>query len=93
MGDFSAYLNCSDEIINSLDKYSDTWSAADLEQYKASIYDNISNNMFEYDPEKTRDIAEKTLISLQRTGNVTGFVSLCTKWYKVPCCTEIICMH
>lgn len=79
MGDFSAYLNCSDEIINSLDKYSDTWSAADLEQYKASIYDNISNNMFEYDPEKTRDIAEKTLISLQRTGNVTGFVSLCTK--------------
>lgn len=79
MGDFSSYLNCSGEILKCLDKYSDKWSPDELVKYKFSIYENISNNMFEYDPEKTREIAEETLLSLQKSSNTANFVSLCTK--------------
>ena len=79
MGDFSSYLNCSVEILKSLNKYSDLWSAQDLEAYKASIYDNVANNMFEYDPDKVQDIAEETLASVQKSGNKETFISLCTK--------------
>lgn len=79
MGDFSSYLNCSGEILKCLDKYSDRWSPDELVKYKFSIYENISNNMFEYDPEKTREIAEETLLSLQKSSNTENFVNLCTK--------------
>lgn len=79
MGDFSSYLNCSDKIIQSLDKYSSDWSKEELEKYKSSIYENIANNMFEYDPEQTRDIADKTLENLQKTFKNKNFVDLCTK--------------
>lgn len=79
MGDFSSYLNCSGEIIKSLDNYSSDWSEEELELYKTSIYENISNNMFEYDPEQTQEIAEKTLASLQKSPNTQSFIELCTK--------------
>ena len=79
MGDFSSYLNCSGEILKCLDKYSEKWPAEELEKYKLSLYENISNNMFEYDPEKTREIAEKTLLSLQKSSDPSNFVNLCTK--------------
>ena len=79
MGDFSSYLNCSGEILKCLDKYAANWSAEDLSKYKLSLYENISNNMFEYDPEKTREIAEETLLSLQKSSDSSNFVALCTK--------------
>lgn len=79
MGDFSSYLNCSGEILKSLEKHSQKWSAQELDKYKMSLYENISNNMFEYDPEATREIAEKTLLNLQKSSDTTNFVSLCTK--------------
>ncbi len=79
MGDFSSYLNCSDKIIQCLDKYSADWSKEELEKYKSSIYENIANNMFEYDPEQTREIADKTLENLQKTFKNKNFVDLCTK--------------
>ena len=79
MGDFSSYLNCSGEIIKSLDKYRKDWSKEELEQYKSTIYENISNNMFEYDPEQTRDIADKTLEDLQKSQNNKNFTDLCMK--------------
>lgn len=79
MGDFSSYLNCSGEIIKCLDKYASNWSKEDLAKYKKSIYENISNNMFEYEPNETRDIAEKTLTSLKDNNNITSFIELGTK--------------
>lgn len=79
MGDFSSYLNCSGEIIKCLDKYASNWSQEELSQYKKSIYENISNNMFEYEPNETRDIAEKTLKSLKDNNNITSFIELGTK--------------
>lgn len=79
MGDFSAYLNCSGQIINSLDKYQTDWSEEELEQYKTSIYENISTNMFEYDPEQTREIADRTLEDLQKSQDSKSFIDLCSK--------------
>lgn len=79
MGDFDSYMNCSGEILKCLDKNSECWSKEELEQYKMSIYENISNNMFEYNPETTRQIAEKTLLSLQNSSNQENFIVLCTK--------------
>lgn len=52
MGDFSSYLNCSGQIIKYLNEYSSDWSAEELEKFKSSIYDNIANNMVDYNPEK-----------------------------------------
>lgn len=78
MGDFSSYLSCSDEILKCLDKYSASWQPDELEQYKLSIFENISNNMFEYEPEKFREIAEKALVYLQ-SYSAEGYTSLCTK--------------
>lgn len=79
MGDFSGYLNCSAKILNTLEKYSSSWSEADLMKYKLSLYENVANNMYEYDPEQTKDLAEKTLVSLKTSGNHDNYVSFCTK--------------
>lgn len=79
MGDFASYLNCSHEILTALDKYAQNWSEEDLMKFKFSLYENVSNNLFDYDPEKTRELAEKTLLSIQRSGNSEQYVSLCTR--------------
>ena len=79
MGDFSSYLNCSTQILKTLDKYCSNWSEQELLNYKLSLYENVSNNMFEYDPEKSRELAEITLSSLQKSQKHDSYVSLCTK--------------
>ncbi len=79
MGDFPSYLNCSGKIINSLEKFASSWEPEELEKYKTSIYENISNNMFEYDPDETREVAEGTLSSLQKNNNTKSFIELGTK--------------
>lgn len=79
MGDFSAYLNCSGALIQALDKNAKEWSKEELDTYKSTIYENIANNMFEYDPEQTREIADKTLEDLQKSQETENFVNLCTK--------------
>lgn len=79
MGDFSAYLNCSGELIKKVDKYKDDWTKDELAEYKAEIYENISANMFEYNPEQTREIADRTLEDLEYAENTENFIDLCTK--------------
>ena len=79
MGDFSSYLNCSSEILKSLDKYSTDFSEDELLKYKLTLYENVSNNMFEYEPDKTRALAEETLESLKKSQSSEKYISLCTK--------------
>jgi hypothetical protein len=45
MGDFTSYLNCSTEILKSLDKYASSWSEDELVKYKMSLYENVSNTV------------------------------------------------
>lgn len=79
MGDFASYLNCSGEIIKSLDKYGKNRDKDELQKYKTSVYENIANNMFEYNPDLTREIADKTLNDLQKSENTKNFSDLCMK--------------
>ena len=80
LGDFSAYLNCSTEILNLLEKKKDTdESDEDIEAYKLKLYENISDNLYEYVPEKTQDIAELTLRNLEKTTDIDKIITLCSK--------------
>ena len=79
MGDFASYLNCSSEILKSLDKYAKDWSEEDLAIYKLTLYENVANNMTEYDPDETRELAEEALKNLQDTGMDDKYINLCTK--------------
>ncbi len=79
LGDFSSYLNCSTLIIKRLDKYSKDWKPEDLAIYKTSIYENIANNIFDYDPIQIRDIVDQTLDDLQKTSNSKNYTDFCSR--------------
>ena len=80
LGDFSAYLNCSTEILNLLEKKKvAAESDEDVETYKLKLYENISDNLYEYVPEKTQDIAELTLKNLEKTTDIDKIILLCSK--------------
>ena len=80
LGDFSAYLNCSTEILNLLEKKKVTGETdEDIEEYKLKLYENISDNLYEYVPEKTQDIAELTLKNLEKTTDIDKIILLCSK--------------
>ena len=79
MGDFSSYINCSSELIEILENNKNKIPKEDFEKYKSTIYENISKNMFEYNPENIREIADKTLEDLQKAKKSENFTELCTK--------------
>ncbi len=80
LGDFSAYLNCSTEILNILEKKKIADETdGDIEEYKLKLYENISDNLYEYVPEKTQDIAELTLKNLEKTTDIDKIIQLCSK--------------
>lgn len=82
MGDFNAYINCADKIIELLNKNTDEEMKEEIEQYKLDLYENISNNLYEYLPEKTSGIAEATLERLEQTGKTERIIHLCNKMIR-----------
>lgn len=79
LGDFNSYLNCANEILKILDKNKDEEKQEEIENYKLELYENISNNLYEYVPEKTQEIAEVTLANLEKTTNIEQIIQLCNK--------------
>lgn len=79
LGDFSSYLNCTNKILQILDKNTDEEAQAGIEEYKLQLYENISNNLYEYVPEKTSEIAEITLKNLEKSTDVDKIILLCNK--------------
>lgn len=79
MGDFSSYLNCTNKILQILDKNKDEEQQQEIEEYKLQLYESISNNLYEYVPDKTSEIAEITLQNLEKTTDVDKIVMLCNK--------------
>ncbi len=86
MGDFSSYINCSEKILDLLNKYSPDWSEQDLEKYKNVLYENISANMLDYNPESSREIAQQALNSLKNRDNIK-FIQFCIKMIQ-GCCAH-----
>lgn len=79
MGDFSAYLHCAHRIIELLNKNTDEEKQEEIDKYKLDLYENISNNLYEYLPDKSSDIAEMTLEKLAEAGENDKVVTLCNK--------------
>ena len=79
LGDFNAYLNCANKILQILNKNKDPEKAEEIENYKKELYQNISDNLYEYIPDKTSDIAEDTLSNLEKCANVDKIILLCNK--------------
>lgn len=79
LGDFNSYLNCADKILKLLDMNTDEEAQDDIDKYKMELFENISNNLFDYIPEKTFPIAEQTLENLEKAGEAEKTVNLCNK--------------
>jgi len=79
MGDFSSYLNCAHRIIELMETQVTEENFEDIEKYKTELYDKISNNLYEYIPDKTADIAEATLSNLENTAETDKIIELCNK--------------
>jgi len=79
LGDFNAYLNCSDKILNILDLNQNEEAQEDIDNYKLELYENIATNMFDLVPENTFELAEKTLANLEKTTNTDKIINLCNK--------------
>lgn len=75
-GDFSSYLNCTGEIIKLLDNKKDDES---LDEYKNNLYMQIADNMYEYIPDKTQEIAEQTLRSIEKGDDIDRIIQLCSR--------------
>lgn len=79
LGDFNAYLQCADRILKLLDMNTDEEAQEDIDKYKLELYENISNNLFDYVPENTFAIAEDTLAHLEQSTDADKIISLCNK--------------
>lgn len=79
LGDFSSYLNCTNKILQILDKNTDPDCQEEIDTYKLQLYENISNNLYEYVPDKTSEIAEVTLKNLEKSTDVEKIIVLCNK--------------
>ena len=79
LGDFSSYLNCTNKILRLLDLNTDPEQKDALTEYKLNLYENISNNLYDYVPDKTAEIAEETLRNLEKTKDIDKIIFLCNK--------------
>ena len=79
MGDFNSYVNCADKILQLLDKNTDEEKQEEIDKYKLDLFENISNNLYEYLPDKTTGIAEATLARLESAGEDEKVITLCSK--------------
>ena len=86
LGDFNAYLHCADKILELLDMNKDEEAQEDIDNYKLELYENIAQNMFDFVPDKTFEIAERTLQQLEKTTDVEKIINLCNKLIQS-------CMH
>ena len=79
LGDFNSYLNCADKILKLLEKNKDEEAQEDIDNYKLELYQNIAQNMFDFVPDKTFEIAERTLRYLEKTTDNDKIIHLCNK--------------
>lgn len=79
LGDFSAYLNSTEKVLELLDKNTDPEQLERLEDYKQNLYKNIAQNLYEYIPDKTSGIALSALKNLEKSKDTDQIILLCNK--------------
>ncbi len=79
LGDYSAYLNCTDKILELLDKNTNPEQQERLDEYKQNLYKNIAQNLYDYVPVKTSAIALSALENLEKSNDSEQIILLCNK--------------
>lgn len=74
LGDFSAYLNCCNNFLKI-----DSSAPDDNDEYQAEIYQNVSNLLYKYSPEKLSGMVQNILDDLKKTEDNNKIVELCNK--------------
>ena len=77
MGDFNAYVNCTDKILDLLDKNKDEEKVEEIEQYKLDLSKNVAENIYEFLPDKTQKIMENTLNCLEKANDSENIIKIC----------------
>ena len=79
LGDFSAYLNCSMKLLRLLSDNITENTDKSIEEYKLEVYENISNLLYKYTPEKISNITQIILDNLEAGMNNKKVINLCNK--------------
>lgn len=79
MGDFSAYLNCSIKFLKLINNHIDENSQKTIDEYKMEVYENLSNLLYKYTPDKIQNIAQIILENLEKTTDDKKVINLCNK--------------
>ena len=79
LGDFNAFINSSSKTLEILEQIEDPEKAEEIEAYKKQIYEKISENLYEYVPNKVATIAEKALSSIEKNADIDKVIELCSK--------------
>lgn len=79
LGDFSAYLNCSMKLLKLLSNNVNEATDKSIEDYKLEVYENISNLLYKYTPEKISNITQVILDNLENGMNDKKVINLCNK--------------
>lgn len=75
LGDFNAYLNCSDKFLKLAD--SDTQKKG--KDYKKEVLNKISNLMNKYSPEKLQGLLQEILDNFETESDSQKIIELCNK--------------
>lgn len=79
LGDFSAYLNCSMRVLHLLNDNVSEATDKSIEEYKIEVYENISNLLYKYTPEKISNITQVILDNLEASVDDKKVINLCNK--------------
>lgn len=79
LGDFAAYLNCSIKFLKLIDNHIDENSQKTIEEYKMEVYENLSNLLYKYTPDKIQNIAQIILENIEKTTDDKKVLNLCNK--------------
>ncbi|MBO6087306.1 hypothetical protein J6P92_03050 [bacterium] len=79
LGDFNAYIHCSERILELLDENKNIEKADEINDYKMQIYEKISESLYDYIPEKTANIAKTTLQNIEKTTDTDKIIRLCNR--------------
>lgn len=79
LGDFSAYLNCSIKVLQLLSDTVTESTDKSIEDYKLEVYENISNLLYKYTPDKISNITQIILDNLEAGMDDKKVVNLCNK--------------
>lgn len=79
LGDFNAYINCAQKVLETLEKMDDTGNLENIEEYKNTLYKNISDNLYNSTPSELSNIAQSTLQNIEKTGDLDSVIQLINK--------------